>query len=535
MASFPTWFESRLPKGGECSLGHRLFEAAEAEPGRTLLVRPDGHQWSAGQLRLAAADLASGLRALGIGAGDRVLVWLPTSEEMVRTLFALSILGATVVPLNTSLRGNLLAHMIAIANAELIICHGRLVERLAEVDTGRLRTLLLFEEGDVGAPRLETVHASQLGGSEVSPVVNRPWDLAAILFSSGTTGPSKGVRIPAAQLWTLSRAFYGYMRPADRMLLMYPLFHIAGLSAVYGTMNVSASLAVTEAFSASSFWNVLEATGSTTVPGLGPTFIDILAKPERSERDRGNGLRHANVQSISPAARAFADRFGCSIMGSYSMTETSGICMSAVDDTRDGAVGRPRDGLQVRVVDQHDVEVAPGEVGELVVRADLPWTLNDGYEGNEAATVAAWRNGWFHTGDSVRMEADGYVVFVDRKKDVIRRRSENISSAELEAEVRQFEAVQDAAAIGVDTPEGEEVLVVVAPVPGRIVEPLRLVEFLIPRLPHYMVPRFVRVLPELPKTHTNRVQKQSLRAAGLTPDCWDREAAGIRLKGQRLA
>ncbi len=525
-----------MPTAEECSLGRRLQAAAAADPERPLLVLEEGTAISCREVHDEAGALAAGLASLGVAPGDRVLVWLPTSRAMVRTIFALSALGATIVPLNPALRGSILAQLIAISDATVMICHPQLVERLRDVATGGLRTLIVAGETDERIEGLEILPEHELARSgSVSPHLVEPWDMAAIIFSSGTTGPSKGVRVPAAQLWTLAQAFYGYMRSDDRMLLMYPLFHIAGFSALFGVINAGASMAVTEAFSATEFWSVLRRTGSTTTPGLGPTFIDILSKPEQQQGDADNRLRHVNVQAITPAARAFAARFGCTIMGSYSMTETSGICVSEIGNAPDGAVGRPRDGVQIRIVDGNDIEVPAGEPGELILRVDLPWTVNAGYHGNGEATAAAWRNGWFHTGDVVRQDADGYIRFVDRKKDVIRRRSENISSAEIEAEVRQFPAVQDAAAIGVDSPQGEEVLIAVSPVPGRELSAAALIEFLIPRLPHHMVPRFVRILPALPKTHTNRVQKDSLREAGLAPDSWDREASGIRLRGQRLS
>lgn len=197
-------------------------------------------------------------------------------------------------------------------------------------------------------------------------------------------------------------------------------------------------------------------------------------------------------------------------------------------------MGRPRSGIEVRLVDEHDREVPVGSPGEVVVRASLPWVLNAGYFRNPEATAQAWRNGWFHTGDIARRDAEGDLFYLDRSKDVIRRRSENISSVELEAAVRTHPAVQDAAAIGVDTPEGEEVLVVVTPQPGQQIDPEHLLRFLIPRLPHFMVPRFVRVVDALPKTQTNRVQKAELRRQGLTVDCWDRERVGLSVKRQRL-
>jgi crotonobetaine/carnitine-CoA ligase len=186
--------------------------------------------------------------------------------------------------------------------------------------------------------------------------------------------------------------------------------------------------------------------------------------------------------------------------------------------------------VSLRLVDAHDIEVPRGAVGELVVRTDAPWALNSGYFRNAEATAAAWRNGWFHTGDAFRVDDEGTYFFVDRMKDAIRRRGENISSFEVEAEVVAHPAVAEAAVVPVPSELSEdEVLCVVALAPGARLEPQALIEFLRPRLAHFMLPRYVRVVASLPKTPTQKVQKHVLRSAGITPDTWDREAAGIRV------
>jgi carnitine-CoA ligase len=189
-----------------------------------------------------------------------------------------------------------------------------------------------------------------------------------------------------------------------------------------------------------------------------------------------------------------------------------------------------------RVVDPHDIEVRPGEVGELILRTDSPWAMSHGYYGDPLATARAWRNGWFHTGDAFRQDEDGNFFFIDRMKDAIRRRGENISSFEVEAAIGGHPDVREVAVVGVPSEFGEdEVLAVVAPVEGRSIDPAELLEYLLPRLAHFMVPRFVRVLAELPKTPTQKIQKHLLRADGIVDGAWDREAAGIRIRRERLS
>ena len=218
------------------------------------------------------------------------------------------------------------------------------------------------------------------------------------------------------------------------------------------------------------------------------------------------------------------------------MTETSWPLISGRNPRVRGTCGRPREGYEVRIVDENDCEVAPDTVGELIVRSDIPWSMNHGYHNNPEATARAWRNGWFHTGDAFRRDPDGNFFFVDRLKDAIRRRGENISSFEVEAEVNAHPAVREAAVVGVPSEFGEDdVMAVVAPVAGKSVDPAELLQFLVPRMAHFMIPRYVRVMPELPKTPTQKVQKNLLREAGVTADTWDREAAGIRIRRERLA
>ena len=212
-----------------------------------------------------------------------------------------------------------------------------------------------------------------------------------------------------------------------------------------------------------------------------------------------------------------------------------GEIVSGLNPTPLGTCGKVRAGIEARVVDENDCEVASGEIGELMVRADRPWSMNSGYFGNPEATARAWRNGWFHTGDAFRRDADGNFFFVDRMKDAIRRRGENISSFEVEAEVGSHPSVQECAVVAVPSELGEdEVLVALVAQPGVEIDPKQLIEYLIPRMAHFMVPRYVRIVLELPKTPTQKVQKHLIRGEGVTADTWDRERAGIVIRRQKI-
>jgi crotonobetaine/carnitine-CoA ligase len=217
------------------------------------------------------------------------------------------------------------------------------------------------------------------------------------------------------------------------------------------------------------------------------------------------------------------------------MTEISAPMVSDAYPAESGTRGKARAGVDARVVDENDCEVAPGKTGELILRTDRPWAMNHGYYKNPEATARAWRNGWFHTGDGFKYDEDGYFYFVDRIKDAIRRRGENISSFEVESEVTAFGAIREVAAIPVSSELSEdEVMIVVTPAPGESIDPLRLFQFLEPRMAHFMLPRYIRVMDDLPKTPTQKVQKNLLKDAGVTPDTWDREAEGIKVKRQKI-
>jgi crotonobetaine/carnitine-CoA ligase len=238
---------------------------------------------------------------------------------------------------------------------------------------------------------------------------------------------------------------------------------------------------------------------------------------------------------LNQQAVSVARRYRFSYISGFNMTELSGPLITEVDCPVPGSLGQPRTGCECRVVDEHDYECGSGQVGELVVRPGQPWTVSMGYLNRPEATASAWRNGWFHTGDLVRRDADGNYFFVDRKKDAVRRRGENVSSIEVESEVLGFEGVAEAAVVGIASEHGDqEILVAVVPREGASIDPRALTEHLIPRMPHYMVPRYIRIVDALPRTATNKVRKIAIRQEGVTGDTWDREAANLQLKRTRF-
>jgi crotonobetaine/carnitine-CoA ligase len=534
-----SWFDPRVPDADRCVLRALLDRHAAATPDRIFARFADGSEWTWRQTRAIARQTAIGLAALGVRQGDNVLSWLPNGPDAIRTWFGLNYLGAVYVPINLAYRGGVLAHVVANSDARLIVAHADLVGRLAEIDRAALTAAVVLNGEAPSIPGL-MMHARDAlapAGGELPPLVREiaPWDMQSIIYTSGTTGPSKGVMSSYLQLYTMGTESFPSLDADDRFMVNLPLFHVGGTAGVYAMLALGGSIAIVEAFDTASFWRVVTETGTTACVLLG-VMATFLVKQPPGPQDRAHTLTAAIMVPLCEDAAAFSARFGCDVYTVFNMTEVSTPLRSGINPSPLATCGRPRPGIDARVVDENDCEVAPGSVGELIVRTDRPWAMNHGYYKNPEATAKAWRNGWFHTGDAFRIGEDGQYFFVDRMKDAIRRRGENISSFEVETEICAHPAVKEAAAVAVPSEFAEEeVLAVVSLVEGATLDPAELIAFLTPRMAHFMVPRYVRIVADLPKTPTQKVQKHLLRREGTTADTWDREEAGIHLKRQRLS
>ena len=533
---------ARGPSREDCVLRDVLERRAAEAPDAVFAVFEDGTEWTHAELLELTRATAAGLQALGVKQDDAVVVWLPNGPDVVRFWFAINYLGAVYVPINTAYRGNVLAHVVENSGAWLAIADGRLVDRLGECGShGDLSFVARVGEGPGVVPGLEVIDADALldRGTEPTPPPRptEPWDTQAILYTSGTTGPSKGVLTSYVQTHEMfaSTTMREVFSAEDRFLINMPMFHVGGASLLFAMLIHGGSVAVVDRFRTEAFWPQIRATGSTMVFLLGVMASFVERLPPAPD-DADNPLRKMFMVPLVEDLEGFRRRFDVDVISIYNMTELSAPIVSEWNPTVPGSCGRVRPGVEVRLVDAHDREVEVGETGEITIRTDLPWALNHGYNRNAEATAEAWRNGWFHTGDAARRDADGNLFFVDRLKDTIRRRGENISSVEVEAEILAHPAVREVAAVAARAELVEdEVLAVVAPNPGAALDPAELIEFLRPRCAHHMIPRYVRVVEELPKTPTAKVKKAELRAAGVTEDTWDREAAGIVVRGERLS
>lgn len=523
----------------ECVLGP-LLEKRAAEQGEAIFaVLQDGSTVTYVEMLGHARRAAAAFERLGVRKGDRVLSWLPNGLDALKVWFGANLLGAIYVPINTAYRGSLLEHVIKDSGARIGVVHAELAERLLDVDTAGLRQVILVNGTEPANDSLTYLPGDLLDEDPArEPHPEEPvqsWDVQSIIYTSGTAGPSKGVVSSYAHITASVLAVYeDRFRSDDRYMVNLPLFHAGGTIAVYAALKFGGSIAVVESFDTASFWELVRKTGSTWMVLVGAMANFLWKEPERPD-DADNPLRMVAMLPLIDDVKGFAHRFNLTVITLFNMTETSVPIISEENPSTPGTCGRLREGIEARLVDDYDNEVEDGEVGELIVRTTQPWVMNSGYWKNPEATAEAWRNGWFHTADAFRRINSEY-FFVDRKKDAIRRRGENISSFEVETEILAHPAVQEAAAVAVPSEYGEDdVLAVVAPVAGCTIQPAELLEFLRLRMAHFMIPRYVRVVDDLPRTPTARVRKDVLREQGVTPDTWDREQAGIKVKREHLA
>ncbi|EDP61386.1 probable CoA ligase [alpha proteobacterium BAL199] len=542
MTDQPSIGADTVPSPNDCVLRCLLDRQARANPERTFVRFWRGEAWSYAQTLDRVRRRATALRDAGVRQGNHVLCWMGNGPDLLVTWFAINYLGAVYVPINTAAKGRPLAHILNNADARLMIAHSALVERLADVERGALQAVLMTGQIAAPAPAIDGLTIGRMSDpAEVrddallleQPI--EPWDTQAIMYTSGTTGNAKGVLFSYVQHYTMGPEAMEAIGAEDCCLIAGPIFHCGSTLYVYAMLAKGGTMAVIPEFRTADFWPAVRETGSTVVLLLGVMASFLLKAPE-SDTDRAHTLRKVYIVPFGEDAQAFRDRFSIDLYTVYNMTEISSPLIAGPGISEAGLAGTPRAPFELRVVDANDMAVPVGTVGELVVRSHRPWALFSGYYKNPDATVAATRNGWFHTGDAFRIDESGRFFFVDRLKDVIRRRGENISSFELEAEITAHPKIKEAVAVAVPSAVSEdEVLAVVTPLDGQTLDPAELIEFLAGRIAHYMVPRYIRIVPELPKTASGKLQKHVLRSDGVTADTWDRDAAGIRMKREALS
>jgi carnitine-CoA ligase len=461
---------------------------------------------------------AAGLSKAGIEKGDRVASLLSNRIEFPVLWFGLAKLGGLLVPLNTALRGDLLRYELEDSGAKGLVLERGAMDAYLQVRTS-LPPIQLWtvDEPPTGVPSESLPFPQLIQNDEPAPVLTpEAWEPAEIIYTSGTTDRPKGVVLPHERLINTPRevGLRAHLDPTSVLFTALPLFHCNAQekTAVVALLN-DLTATFDDRFHASTFWEHAGQFGATHVALL-TSMISVLFKQPPTPMDRARGIRFA-LAAGTPSAiwQAFEERFGLTIIESYGMTECGcTTIMNPPDRPRRGSVGTPLDFVEAQLVDAFDQTVPIGAPGELVVRPRHPFTMFLEYYGKPGKTVESFRNLWFHTGDLLKVDADGYYYFLDRKKDIIRRRGENIAPYDVETALNQHPDVFESLVIGVPAEVGEEdVKAVIQLKPGAVVTADELFRFAESQLPFFMVPRYIEFVDEIPKTANQKAQRFLLR------------------------
>lgn len=521
-------------------LGEWLREEARADPDRKFVQC--GSPWmTLAELDQQSDRLAAGLQSIGLEKGDRLAILLQNRIEYVVLVYACAKAGIVQVPINPYLRGEFLRHQLAQSQSRVIVADGLGMQQIAPLleHLPELRHLVLVgepAEGESESPHDQLFATLAATAAEPAPVELKASDLCVIMYTSGTTGPSKGCMISHGYYCYIPSAFIaaGWCGKGDVIFGATPMFHFSGqVWLVAMALAAGGSAVVEPSFSATTFMQRAAETGANVLMGMGAMAMAIMARPP-GETDRQHVIRQATwVPMIEAKQREFYERFGVQVISEvYGQSECWPSTLGVLGGQRKFAsLGRVIPGMQVRLVDEDDNEVPVGQVGEITVRPDQPNMIFQGYWNDAEATAKIFRNLWHHTGDNGRFDEDGFLYFADRKKDSLRRRGENISSIELEQAVMRYTGVTQAAVHSVPSELTEdEVKVCIVRAPGAEIDIKALFDFFKKSIPYYAIPRYVEFVESLPTNVNGRVQKFVLRERGITPQTIDLEAAGMVLE-----
>ena len=504
---------------------------AKKKPDAIFAEETSGEKITFREMHQEAIRVASALQKIGITSNDTVITMLRTSIDSMRFWMGISWMKAIDVGCNVEYKGQLLEYIITNSNAKAIIIAQEFYDRLSSLETlGNLQTVIVPDLQstlpEIGVRVLSKDELLKIADNNATFPDPDPWDVACIIYTSGTTGPSKGVIIYWPQLYgTATGDFYNEkIKETDVVYGLLPMSHIANralvcIAAIYGCKAI-----LRKQVSIAEFWNDIQRFGVTLSVAPIPLFPDISETTFR--------LGMASV--VTPEYDVPCEKLGIKMNACYSMSEISIPIASGSKNIKHGSCGKLRKGwpgYEARIVNEHDQPLPPGEEGELILRASDPWTMFGGYLGMPEKTMEAWRNGWFHTGDLLKCDEDGNFYFIGRKKDSIRRKGDNISCFDVESCVNSHPEIQESACIGVPDDSGfeDEVKIVAIRTAGSNLTPEQLINFLIPIMPRFMIPRYIEFVDSFPRTETLRVQKFKLRENAMNQDTWDRIKAGVKL------
>jgi crotonobetaine/carnitine-CoA ligase len=469
---------------------------------------------------------------------------VPILLESVHLWLGCSNIGSIEVPVNNAFKGNMLSHIVNDSKARVMFIDRMFVDRILKEEGNLqfLKTLVILKSDEQQLKEIRSKSKLEMQSWDYfisntdttetvlpEPISYR--DAACLLYTSGTTGPSKGVIWTFAQGHENGYAGASFLGSDDIFYSPFPSNHIGQKLFVYRFLETGGKLVLRNGFSAKLFWDDIRKYNCTS-SGLLGAMSDFLNKQPVTPSDADNPLKTMFMIPIIKDIKEFKNRFDIKVFSFFNMTEICPVTFISDDEMSNyKSCGRLRKGFDARLVDDEDQEVQIGKVGELILRPHEPWVFMRGYWGNPEKTVESWQNLWMHTGDMFYKDESGYYYYVDRKKDAIRRRGENISSMEVEREIMAHPNVLECAVIGIPSEYGEEeVKAVVVTSEGKSLKPEDLILFLKERMPHFMVPRFIEFTNEIPKTPTLKVQKTTLRENGINEKTWDREKAGIKVK-----
>jgi crotonobetaine/carnitine-CoA ligase len=480
---------------------------------------------------------------LGIKKGDRVCFFLPNCPEFLYGWFGLGKIGAILVPININYRTGETKYIVNHSKANLILVHSSLKEVVEKIrpETPSLKNFLLLGEDKGNSDYISFEGAIKNASLDLGPTDVSGEDICEIMYTSGTTGPSKGVMM-TQKYWIINGYGYSYpmdVKPEDRLFTCLPFFHAnaQGYSTM-GALTAGASLIVIERFSATKFWDQIRHYKATVFNYIG-AMLTIISKQPESEKDRDHHVRAAyGTPAMDKKFQEYMEqRYGITFVSGYGLTECGLCIIQPLHGLRkEKSMGLPKQipgfGFinEIKIVDENDREIPRGTVGEIVIRNPA---VMKGYYKDPELTNKVIRNGWLHTGDQAWMDEDGYFFFADRKKDVIRRRGENVSSLEVENVINAHPKVLESAVIGVPSEfHDDEVKAFVILKPNESLDPLDLIRWCKERLAYFKVPRFIEFRTEFPKTPTHRVQKYKLKEEkkDLTEDCFDLEKTDFKLR-----
>ena len=544
-------FESRFHWNSPAVL---RFQAGE-RPDETYLSVPwNDESYTFAETLKISEQVASGMLLAGATPGDRVLIMIPNCSAYIFSWLGSSIAGLVEVPINTAYKGAFLSHQVSTTTPKIAVISPEYIPRILDVAEAfssiELFVLVGSEDAiEQGKNDLETIDKEAQSWDQLvaSETVNLPdvkhSDLGSIFFTSGTTGLSKGVMMPHAHMYLFADETVSLTRltSLDTYMSCGPLFHgNSQFLAAYPALIAGSKYVLQERFSASEWINQIRDSGATVTNFIG-VMMDFVWKQEQQNSDSDNQLRCVfAAPTASSILEAYKERFGIeAFVEVFGLTETCMPILTPYGENRPpGAAGlHNRDWFDIRLVDpESDEEVPVGEVGELVVRPKFPWTTCQGYFNMPDKSSEAFRNLWFHTGDGLRRDEEGWYYFVDRLKDALRRRGENISSFEIEQALLSHDMIQEVAAIGVpaDQEAGEdEVMVFVVPTSRGHLTAESVWEYSERQLPDFAIPRYIEIVDSLPKTPSEKVRKIELRERGVTARTNDRGPQPRRKRNAR--